>query len=130
MEDRIHISLDGEDRELFMSRGLLLRLAALVGETTDLMQIYMDPTLNEMILTEVLKRRRPTGEQAAEFSLDDVEISNGDCDKIVEWVGDHVTDFFIGRVQMANRALPQYKKFAEAMVEVSNSTHTSTGSEE
>jgi hypothetical protein len=88
-------------KELFMSFALLNRLTLLIGGSERLPMLGSDPEMQEAVLCEVFSQRDKKGafvqevtslEELSDLSLDDVE-------NVFSWVGAHISDFFVRRVE-------------------------------
>lgn len=105
-DDRLSITIDDKVRELFMSAGLLRRLAAYVGGPDGLQNVFTDPSHQILLMVEVLKPRTPNGAPATvaalapatAYSLEDFPMSTADGEKMSDWISGHLTYFFINGV--------------------------------
>lgn len=83
-------------KEVFMSAGLVRRLAAIVDATGDVAGLYSKPVLQELLLTEMLRPRGVRGqpETDQEFEASDFHISTDEGQKLLEWAIEHLIGFF------------------------------------
>lgn len=96
MSDKLSITYNGEERELFMSYGLLNELTKLVGSPEIAPSITVNEILRESVLMAVLAERKPTGKVVkAVEDIDDIEVSVEDVEKILDWATDAVLSFFV-----------------------------------
>lgn len=92
------VSVGQEDeRELFMSFGLLNESVRLVGDLNRVAAIGLNPDLSVAILTAVLAVRDAKGRVKDDFVLP--EMSPETAEAILDWVKEHVLDFFIRRLR-------------------------------
>ena len=92
------VKLGESDKQLFMSYGLLNRLTLIVGGPEGAPAIGGVPEVQEAVLLEVFTER-PKGEAPVPpKSLEEIEISLDDVANVLDWVGGHITDFFLQTV--------------------------------
>lgn len=91
---------NGAPRKIFMSFGLLSRLASFVGEDKHLPQLFSDIDLQNVIIGEMLAKRDAEGLivlKADPMSLEaNCTIEEGH--RLMEWVSEHLSDFFVKRL--------------------------------
>lgn len=97
--ERITITTDGAEREIFMSFGLLNHLTTIVGDPARVASIPLNPELRREVLESVLAKRKPSGKLEEKIDLDDVDISIADVETLLDWVSGHVMSFFIRSLQ-------------------------------
>lgn len=95
LSDTITIKLDGEDRNIFLSFGLLNELSLLVNDISDLPSIPLNTRLRKQVLSACFATRKKSGKIEAEVDIDDVDVSIGDSERIIDWVVDHMMAFFL-----------------------------------
>ena len=116
----------GNPQTLFMSFGLLNRLSRHLGNIDRLPILAVDPELQETILIEVFTPRDKQGNVLEPItSLEQIEISLDDADKVLDFVGDHIANFF---TRTAEKAQARAIEIDRKMTALSNSTPTKTGS--
>lgn len=95
-KDRLTVTVKGQPKELFMSSGLTRTLAALLPSLEDVANMFIDAIQQEVVLRAILVDRTASGEaKDLNNGIDDYEISEDDCEKIITWVGEHLHAFFI-----------------------------------
>lgn len=96
MTDKLTITFAGQERELFMSYGLLNELAKLVGSPEVAPSITLDEHLREEVLKACLAERKASGKiTAAVKDMDDLDISVEDVERILDWATENVLNFFV-----------------------------------
>ena len=96
MSDKLNITYQGVDRELFMSYGLLNELAKLVGSPEIAPSISLDEFLREEVLKACLAERKPTGKVLKHVAdMDDLDVSVEDIEAILDWATENVLSFFV-----------------------------------
>lgn len=104
--DKLTVAIDGEDRELFMSYGLLTTLTRKVGNLERIPAIPLDDELRDDILKEVLAERTNTGKVTkAVEDLTDVDLTIEGVEAICSWVMENLTGFFVRSLVMAKKTL-------------------------
>lgn len=97
LTDRITVVIDGKEREILMSFGLRQALAKLVGDPSRLGGADLE--LEEKVLLATVALRSPSGKiQHGYDSIEDLEISIEDAERLSDWALKHVLDFFVTRV--------------------------------
>ena len=97
-EDRLTLKVAGQDKELFMSAGLVRKVASIVNELEDMAHIYLTPAVQERCAVQVLVERDERGrpkEDVDSLDLMAFEMTTEDAAKLFKWIGDHVMHFFI-----------------------------------
>ncbi len=89
-----HATVNQVPREIFMSFALLNRLTYLVGGVENLAAVMTDPQMREAILCEMLAERTLSGKLIQKVLLDEVEISLAETMGLLEFVVEHLLDFF------------------------------------
>lgn len=92
-------------KKLFMSAGLIRRLAAIASLQNDLSQVYIDPRIQSAFIAEILVERKPDGSPVlTDYSLESFSITTDEADRILEWGINHVLYFFIKHLEMVTNA--------------------------
>jgi hypothetical protein len=96
MTDKLSIKISGEERELFMSYGLLNELAKIVGSPEAAPQIAINEYLREEVLKATLAERKPSGKVTKPVAdIDDIDISIADVEALLDWATENVLSFFV-----------------------------------
>ena len=93
--DTLTIIINNEERELFMSFGLLNELTIIVGDPSRVGSITLEPDLREKFLTALYAKRKKSGKIEDTVEYDDLEIALEDVDKSLTWAQEHVLSFFV-----------------------------------
>lgn len=123
MSDTLSITLNGEERELFMSFGLLNELTTIVQDPTRIGSVNLDPELRETFLTALFAKRKKSGKIEEAIDFDDLDVSVEDVETAIEWATDHVLSFFVRSFKRIQQVTDNYKD------EVTNLTSSLTGSQ-
>lgn len=114
--DTFTINVNGKDQEIFMSFHLLNLLTTLVGRPENVGFITMDGNLREAILIECLVPRNEKGRPTTqEFDLWGLDVSTEEILDLLDWVTEHVTDFFTRAVERQVRHLEKNKAKLSAL---------------
>jgi hypothetical protein len=112
---RVSVVIGGEERELYMSFGLLNEVTSLVGGIEAVPNIHFDPRVSAMVLDTLLAKRDrrgrilwPTDE---EDPITPIDLSVETATVILDWAAGHALDFFVRQfgssaTMFANRAGP------------------------
>lgn len=114
MDDKLTVKFRGEDRILFASYLRLNSWLRVVGNAGNIPNILVDPDLSENILRVALAEKGGAGEMFS-FELVEGDVSNEDADRILFWAQDHLTDFFMRRLQKINENAAELEPKAKAL---------------
>lgn len=95
MSDTITIKQNDEDRELFMSFGLLNELTRIIGDPGRVPQVALEPDLRDEFLTALFAKRKKSGKIEEAADIDDLDVSYEDVEKALTWAQEHVMSFFV-----------------------------------
>jgi hypothetical protein len=117
-----------KDQVLFMSFGLLNRLTRRMGDIDQLPRLAMDTELQEAIIIEVFTTRDEKGNPTYTPTLDEIQVGLDDIDLVLDFVGDHIANFFMGAAEKAQkRVLQIHEKMAKAQAKISALMPTKPG---
>ncbi|BAQ50289.1 hypothetical protein [Methylobacterium aquaticum] len=124
---RLRVNISGEDRDLFMSFGLLNEVASLVGSPEGVPTLSFNPPTAHALLELVLAKRDKRGNILRD---DEEPIVPHDLDPdvgetIIDWAGAHVLDFFIRRFK---KSAQLFATQAENLAAVGSSLTSSVNS--
>lgn len=122
MSDKLSIIVNGEEREIFMSFGLLNHLCNVVGTIENVPLISIDVELRNTILPLTLAERTKSGKLINKElpEVDDFEITVEDGEKLLEWVTDHAGNFFIKALETARRLESNNKDRLQGLMQSSD----------
>lgn len=101
MADKFTIKIDGKERDIKMTFGLLNTLCRRVGDIDGASQITMDQELRDAVLVELLSDRDKAGKITEEINLAELDVSIDDMIELLDWAGNHVLDFFLKGLERA-----------------------------
>lgn len=119
MSESLTVTVNGEEKKLFMSYGLLNKLAKMVGDANDVSDIYISPDLQAEVLKLALFGKGTPPD------LDDIDISIGDSDKVINWVGEHTLNFFLRGLEAASALSKKNEARVLKLMPSSDGTETS-----
>lgn len=90
----LSVKIGDEEREIFMSFGLVAELARLVGSIERITNIDLDPDTAMMVLDACLVPRDSRG-KPRDPDFQAPSMDNETAAKILSFAGDHVLNFFI-----------------------------------
>lgn len=102
----IHYGIGDEraEKTLFMSFLRQNSLLRFIDSPVDVINLKVNPDLCENVLRILLADKGGPGKMM-EFELDEDAIDGADVDRILDWVQDHMTYFFMKRFQeMADKS--------------------------
>jgi len=111
---RLTVLHNGLPLELFMSYLRKNSCIRVMGDFDRLPTMLLDPTTSELILQVMLAEKAGAG-QMFEHELTETEISEEDADKILLWVHEHLTYFFMTRFQQLGEQTKELGPIAERL---------------
>lgn len=126
--DYLTVTFRKERRELFMSFLRLNSCLRLLGEPERLATVMIDPDMTESIMRVMLAEKAGPGEYL-DFELGEMDVPPEDVDKILIWVRDHLSYFFMKRFQQLGDQALQLGPVAEALKSSLLGSESSTSSE-
>lgn len=115
LPDTLTVQIDGEDRELFISYGLLATLSRLIGDEKNIALISFDDDIRDHTLKAVLAERTKGGKIIKPVEdVFDVNISVKDVNAILTWVTEHLLDFFVQSLERTQMVLKEQVPSLEA----------------
>jgi hypothetical protein len=125
MTETITVTLNGEPKEILMSMGLLNELSAKLGDVDAIPELSVNAELRESIMISALADRDNRGKLVdPEINLFSLDISTEDTLRLLDWVGEHVADFFL-------KSMAQTKSlFEDRQVQFRSLMPTSPGGED
>lgn len=125
LSDTFEIKVDGEDREVKMTYGLLDRLCRIVGDIDNAVQLTIVPGLREEALRELLAKRDARGKAVEVLEPNEVQASRKDLLALAAWARGHVLDFF---VEESKGVAGLLKEYATDLEELAAAASSRTGS--
>jgi acetolactate synthase small subunit len=104
------VTIDGEDREIFMSYGLLTQLARILPSLDHVALVGVDHELRDSFLAALLAKRTKAGKVTEEVSFDEVEISLEDVETLITWGQEHLLDFFLRAMRRSTDLVERRQK--------------------
>jgi hypothetical protein len=95
LAETFDISVNGEDRSIFMSFGLLNDLTSIVGDPGAIASLTLNPDMRNGVLKSALAKRKKSGKIEEEVDIDDLDVSIKDVEALLDWVSGHVMSFFV-----------------------------------
>lgn len=122
---KLTVHYDDDDHELFMSYGLLNQLIRIVPDIDQIGSMYFDPDTTNKVLETVLSKRSKSGKIVEKVSVEDVDIDLENVRLILDWVGAHLTDFFIKGLESMSKTVGSRAKELETLVSSVSGSETS-----
>jgi hypothetical protein len=95
MADTFDIVVNGSEKQVKMTFGMLNILCRAVGDVDSAASVNFDPVLRQVFLVELLSARDVKGKITEPFDLDTADMDIGQAGELIAWAGDHVLDFFL-----------------------------------
>lgn len=138
-DSRIKTTVNGEQKEVFMSAGMIRQLAIVTSDLEDISSVYLDPSSQERCLVTLLVERDARGtpvEDVDKLTMMAFEMEPNDADVLAKWVGDHLLAFFIKGARNMNQSVKlqeeAFQNLAQSLTgtKASMETKPSVGSSE
>lgn len=113
--DTITITQDGDEREIYMSHGLVTTLARIFPDPQVIPTLPVDADLQHRCLTAALSERKRGGKLVKEIDPDDLDITRADIRRLLTWIMEHVLLFFVEGTQDAIRISEKIKETTAAL---------------
>lgn len=104
-EPRITIQTPAGEREVFMSFGLLNELTALIGTPEQVPALSFNPGISSAAIELLLSTRNKRGKIDDEQEVAAFELEIDEAERLLDWAGEHVLDFFVRRFAMHAKQL-------------------------
>tara|TARA_X000001388_G_scaffold52616_5_gene38379 strand:+ start:14816 stop:15172 length:357 start_codon:yes stop_codon:yes gene_type:complete len=108
------IKINDSEKEVFMSFALLNTITGYFENPEQLSEIFLNPQVRESILVELLSERNPTGRITKQLNTSSLLIDPNDVLDLLEWVAEHVENFFTQAFKKANQRLKAKMKAPNA----------------
>lgn len=113
-----------EHPSVFMSFGLLNDLVRIVGDVNRIAAIGLDPDLSEEVIFACLAPRDARG-RITDGSFEPPNLPMQDAEAIMDFVSEHLLDFFMRRLQKTLAAAEKNKGQMEQLASLLNGTGSS-----
>lgn len=88
-----------QELEVFMAAGMIRAIVTYLGDEERFIEMYTDPKVQNDLMTFVLAPKNEKGIMDPQFALDSLELSISEADKLLDWIQEHVMNFFIKRAE-------------------------------
>ena len=102
--DIIHVTYDGKDKEIRMTYGLQQLLCSRVSSLEAVENMYLDATLQTVLMNDVLAERDEKGNVVEEGKQWAMWLNVEDGERLMDWISGHLVDFFISRSRAQQKA--------------------------
>jgi len=99
--DIFTIKVDGKERDIKMTFGLLNNLCRKVGDIDGAATIMMNVDLRDGVLIELLSDRDKNGRITEPLDLNTLNVDMDAVVDLVDWTQEHVLDFFLKGLEKA-----------------------------
>lgn len=116
MADTFDIVVNGSEKQIKMSFGLLNILCRAVGDVDAAASVNFDPVLRQAFLVEMLSERDSKGKIKEPVELDTLEIDINAAGDLIAWAGDHVLDFFLKGLEKTKALQERHQGRIKALI--------------
>jgi hypothetical protein len=117
------ININGEEKTLLMTYGLLTRLTMINSNADELLNGAADPAARDAMIITCLTKHGRSGAMDPGFDFDAIDVSIDDCERIFDWGMEHLLDFFMRRMEAGSRiSMPYADRLQSLMSSMAGST--------
>ena len=100
-----NLTVNGEDKDVFMSFALLNTITGYFQSKSDLEQILLNSDVRASVISELLSERNETGRITKNFDINTMKVDPDQILDLLEWVSEHVETFFMKALQRAKQRM-------------------------
>lgn len=119
----VQVTVNGTEREIFMSFNRLNRLTYLVGQIDNLQAVMLNPEMRSAVLLDLTEDRDLNGKVVLRHTEDSLDISQEDALALLDFAQEHIMNFFMIAAEKSLRLMNKNK----GRLEQSNLIPTPTG---
>ncbi len=108
-------------QEIFMSYGLLNRIAKLVGKVESVGLLLVDTNIQAAVLCIVLSTYDAKGKLVEEVDAESIMLTPDEAVSLIVWVTEHLTSFFLKNLWKGETMINQFQAMAAQNLEPSPS---------
>ena len=99
-------------QEIFMSYGLLNRIARIVGNVESVGLLLVDVNIQGVVLCIVLSTYDAKGKLVEEVDVESIMMPPDETVSLIVWVTEHLTSFFLKNLRMGETMINQFQAMA------------------
>lgn len=103
------ISVDGEDREITATYGLVNEMTRVIGTPERLPLIFADHDLRDQFLAVLLAKRSRTGKIEEPFDVNEHVIEYEDVSELIAWGTQHMLGFTMLSADRSARMISEFQ---------------------
>lgn len=112
-DDRLTVTYKGNEKVLFMSFLRQNALLRIMDNPQSIMMLQVDPDLSELSIKALLAEKP---ENFAAFELEETDLSQEDFERIIDWVQDSMSYFFMKRFRKMGEKADSLEPLAKALL--------------
>ena len=105
LSNDLTLMVNEAQRSIRMNFNLLNRLTHIIGNVENIQEAMSAPSVRESLMCEALAVREESGKRIVPANLDDIDLSPEDAGRLLNFIGDHVMDFFLLTLEQTNQRL-------------------------
>lgn len=109
LSNDLSIVVNEAPRSIRMTFNLLNRLTFIIGNVENIQEAMSAPSVRESLMCEALAVREEGGKRIVPANLDDIDLSPEDAGRLLNFIGDHVMDFFLLTLEQTNQRMSSSK---------------------
>lgn len=115
LSDHFTITVNGEEREIFMSYNLLRELVKICTSIEATIAIAVDEELHDAVVGALLAERSKSGRITQAVDLLDLELDAEEVMGLIAWAQDHALDFFAKALLRGQAVVQRHEASLEAL---------------
>jgi hypothetical protein len=121
MDENLTVTIGSEQKNFFMSAGLLNTLAKMMGTYDNPSALFVDPDMQERVILTVLNGRKadPDNDDLMNYNIS-IEASQ----EIIKWAGHHVLSFFTSGLSTAEEVSSKFESEMDRLMPSSAGSET------
>ncbi len=116
MADTFDIVVNGSEKQIKMTFGLLNILCRAVGDVDSAATVNFDPVLRHTFLVEMLSDRDAKGKIKEAIDVDTLDLDVDAASDLIAWAGDHVLDFFLKGLEKTKALQERHQNRIKALM--------------
>ncbi len=111
-------------QEIFMSYGLLNRIARIINSVENVGLLLVDMTVQAICLCIALSTYDAKGKLVEEVDADSIMLSPEESIRLIAWLTEHLTSFFLQTLRTGEQTVAQFQTKTESNLKPSTDGST------
>jgi hypothetical protein len=125
-QDKLSIMVKGQETTFFMSFSTLNALTRIIGDFENVAAAHVDVATREELATTILKIKFKAELKDRDFDIEEFAMTAEDGEKLINWIAEHILDFFIRGLEEVNRLAAHNKTALKGLLSSVTGSNDST----